>query len=555
MAPCPSPIAREAVPAAFSVPGGRTPGAWQMNHLGPTRLVATSLPNHSQVTLIFTVVVVMIVALAVTAPYAAQATAGTESFVPAYAAAVCVIEITTGALLLATFRVQRMLGLWVLGLGYLLSGFLVPAWALTFPGIFSALGLDENLQATAWIAVFRRIGFALAVLFHALCPAGVTVRSPGRWIVGGLAGILLAVALILSLALGQTTDLPPLMTDARRTAPAWALVPPLTIALYVTAILALLYRRQSTLDIWMTVVVCSLLFELLLLSYLAEGVRLSIGWWAGRIFGLFAAGIILLVLLAETAGNYMRLAETAAAEIRTRRNRTAAMEALSATIAHEINQPLASMVTNADAGVRWLSHEQPDIVEARAALGRIVEDGHRASRVIAGIRAMFANSGQVRSPVDLKSLVDDAVKRCQSERTAALVEIERLFPSQPVFVTCDPVQMLQVCLNLIENAVDGPRRDDARASRVSIRIRCLDRNEVEVSVIDDGPGVPDDVGERIFQPFVSTKPNGMGMGLMLCRTVIEAHGGRIWFTPVKPRGAAFHFTLPLVVSEGPTDDR
>lgn len=525
-----------------------------MNQSGQTRLVASSLPNQAQLTLIFVVLVVLIVALAVAAPLAPQPTVGTESFVPAYAAAVCMVEITTGALLLAGFRVQRSLALFVLAFGYLLSGLLVPAWALTFPGIFGALGLDANMQATAWIAAFRRVGFALAVLIFALCSPTARVRAPGWWIAAGVPALLLAVAVILWVALGPAERLPALMADARRTAPAWNLVPPLALGLYALAIGALLYRRQSTLDIWMAVVVFSLLFELLLLSYFAEGVRLSVGWWAGRIFGLIAAGIIMLVLLAETAGNYMRLAETAAAEIRARRNRSTAMEALSASIAHEVNQPLASMVTNADAGLRWLAREVPDVDEARAAFARIVADGHRASRVVTGIRAMFVNSAQDRAPVDLKDLVDDAVTRCQAERTAAGVEITRTYPPQPVIVTCNAAQMLQVCLNLIENAVEGPHPGGARATRVTLRIRCSDRHEVEVSVIDDGPGVPDDVGERIFHPFVSTKPGGMGMGLMFCRNVIEAHGGRIWFTPVKPHGAAFHFTLPLSSPESPAND-
>lgn len=525
-----------------------------MTQIEPTLLVASSLPSRSQQTTIFVVLIALIVALAVTAPYAPQPTSGTEGFVPAYAAAACMVEITTGALLLAGFRIQRSLALFVLAFGYLLSGLLVPAWALAFPGIFDGLGLDSNMQATAWIAAFRRVGFALAVLFFALCGPGLRVRAPGRWIAGGIAGLLLAVAAILWVALGPSAGMPRLMDDARRAAPAWMLVPALSLGLYTLTIGALLYRRQSALDIWMAVVVFSLLFELLLLSYFADGVRLSVGWWAGRLFGLTAAGIIMLVLLAETAGTSMRLAETAAAEIRARRNRTTAMEALSASIAHEVNQPLASMVTNADAGLRWLGREPPDIAEARAAFSRIVADGHRASRVVTGIRGMFVNSAQDRGPVDLKGLVDDAIRRCRAERAAAGAGIERRFPPQPVFVTCNAAQLLQVCLNLIENAVDGPGPGGARATRITVRIQCSDRHEVETSVIDDGLGVPEDMGERIFQPFVSTKPHGTGMGLMFCRTVIEAHGGRLWFTPVRPHGAAFHFTLPLASPENPPDE-
>jgi signal transduction histidine kinase len=515
------------------------------------RLVTTSLPGDAQMSLIFAILVVLIVALVVTAPYAQQGTRGTEYFLPAYAAAVCVVEITTGALLLATFRVQRSANLLVLALGYLLSGLLVPAWALTFPGVFDTLGLGGNLQATAWIAAIRRIGFAAAVLGFAVFGADARAEKPDRWIAWGLAALAAGIAASLWFGLYGSQALPALMADGRRTAAGWGYVPPVTILLYGLGIAALLRRRRSTLDIWMAVVLFSLLFEIVLLSYLAAGTRLSVGWWSGRIFGLFAAAIILIVLLAETAGNYVRLAEAAAAEMRVRRNRMTAMEALSASIAHEVNQPLGSIVTNANAGLRWLSRGQPDIAQARAALERIVEDGHRAGKVVSGIRTMFLNGVQERSSVDLASVIDEAVARCRSERTLAAMEIERDGPEDAVHVTCNATQILQVCTNLIENAVEatGSRTDAPR--RLTIRVRRLDANEVETSFADNGHGVPARVAERMFEPFVSTKPDGMGMGLMFCRTVIEAHGGRLWHTPNRPAGAIFHFTLPSAALPAP----
>lgn len=508
------------------------------------RLVATSLPSHRQLTLIFAIVVVLFVALGITAPHATRPTVGTENILPAYAGAVCVIELTTAALLLATFRVQRSVALLVLSLGYLVSGLLVPVWALTFPGVFDALGLQSDLQATAWIAAIRRIGFALAVLGFALCVMDWKAETPRRWIAWSMAAAAVFFTASILLVIGRTGHLPTLMTDARIPAHAWSYVPPLTLVLYAGGIVALLRRSHSTLDIWMSVVLVSLVVEIVLLSYLAEGVRLSVGWWAGRIFGMFAAGIILVVLLSETAGNYFRLAEAAALEIRVRRNRLTAMEALSASIAHEVNQPLASMVTNANAGLRWLSRAAPDIEQAKAALTRIAEDGHRADKIVSGIRTMFLKGAQERSVVDLKCVIEDAVSRCRTERMLGTIEVERDFPQHSVDVVCNATQILQVCINLLENAVNAPRNSHEPPSRVSIRLRQPTPDEVEACFSDDGPGVPADLAERIFEPFFSTKPEGMGMGLMFCRTVIEAHGGRLWHSPNTPKGAAFHFTLP-----------
>ena len=515
-----------------------------LNRPRQPHLVTTSLPSHAQLTLIFAVVVILIIALTVAAPHAAQRTFGTEGFVPAYAGAVCVIEITTAALLLASFRVQRTIALLILGMGYLLSGLLVPAWVLTFPGVFDALGWKADLQATAWIAAIRRIGFASAVLGFALCRMDWKAEVPRRWIVWSLSAAAAAFIASLWVVLAGMAGLPALMSNARVPTQAWSYVPVLTMVLYGLGIVALLRRRHATLDIWMSVVLVSLMVEMIFLSYLAAGVRLSVGWWSGRIFGLFAAGIILIVFLWESAGNYFRLAEAAAQEIRVRRNRLTSMEALSASIAHEVNQPLASMVTNANAGLRWLTRDAPKIDEAKAAFARIADDGHRAAKIVSGIRTMFVKGAQERSAVDLKCVVEEAIARCKAEHSQGSVEIHRDVPGDSVYSTCNATQVLQVCMNLLENAIDASKNTHDASQRVAIRISRPRDDEIEVSILDQGPGVPADLAEQIFEPFFSTKADGMGMGLMFCRTVIEAHGGRLWLSANQPRGTIFHFTLP-----------
>lgn len=321
------------------------------------RLVATSLPTDGQLRVIFAVVGVLVVALVATAPYALKTTYGTEIFLPAYAAAIFVVEVTTATILLATFRVRGSVHLLILASGYLLSGMLSLPWALTFPGVFTTLGLDHNLQSTAWLAALRRIGFASAVVGYALIGRNWVVRSPSSWARGCVAMLTAFVTFVVWMTMSGAQGFPRFMLDARHVGPAWRYVPIAGFVLYGIGMIALVIRRQSTLDIWICVVLFSLGVETFLLSHMGGAVRLSVGWWSGRLFGLIVAGSILLVLLSETTENDMRLARAAANDRRARANRFMAMEALSASIAHEINQPLSSMVNNANAGLRWLSRD------------------------------------------------------------------------------------------------------------------------------------------------------------------------------------------------------
>ncbi len=513
------------------------------------QLVTTSLPSEGQLRVIFAVVVTLIIALGVTAPYALQPTSGTEIFMPAYAAAVFVVEVTTAAILLATFRVLGSVQLLVLASGYLLSGVLSVPWVLTFPGVFQINGMEQDLQSTAWIATIRRLGFATAVVGYALIAPGWTVRSPGRWIIHSIAGLGAFAALALWIILTSEDHLPTYMLDARNTAPAWGFVPASSLAFYAVGLAALFARIRSALDIWMCVVLFSLSVEILLISYLGGAVRLSVGWWSGRFFGLVAAGTILLVLLSETTENYMRLARAAANERRTRLNRLVAMEALSASIAHEINQPLASIVNNANAGLRWLSREDPQTEKAKAALKMIADEGYRADKVVAGIRHLFLKGEQQRVATDIRAVIDATVSRSAREHALAEVKIETLHPPGPTIVDCNPVQLGQVVSNLLDNSVDAMKDRGPRRRKITIRITETAPNEIEVSCADTGRGISPDIADQIFLPFVSGKPEGMGMGLMFCRLVIEAHGGRIWLAANLPTGAEFRFTLPA------SDDR
>lgn len=490
----------------------------------------------------------LVAAFAVTMPFARHPTQNTEVILPAYAAATFVLEITTSVLLFALFNARRSYSLVFLASGYLFSALTVPAWALSFPGVFTTLGVDLGLQATAAIAAVRRLAFPLFILAYALAPKdGLKSGASRRAVATTVLMVCAGAALLVGLIILHRDELPALMLDERRINWLWRYVPLLASALYVLDAALLLTRRRSSLDIWICIVLFSLIIELLLISYLGGGIRFSIGWWAGRLYGLAAASIVLLVLLSETTGVYARLAEIVATERRARQNRLTAMEALSATIAHEVNQPLASMITNADAALRWLGKEEPRIDKVDEALRRIVADGHRASKVVAGIRTMFMKGTQERSRVDLNALVQEAVHTASSEaRYAGIAMKADLDPALPPVIG-NSVQLYQVLCNLIENGIDAIKAAGERQRQLVIRTRRQGDDEVQVSVEDNGTGVRQDVVERIFDPFFSTKTGGMGMGLMFCRAIIEAHGGRLWVSQNLPRGAVFHFSLPAAI--------
>lgn len=513
-------------------------------------LITTCPPSRGQERLAVCVLLVLVAALWVTAPFARVPLANTEVLLPAYAGAVFILELMTSALLLALFSIQRCRGVLALAIGYLFSGLLVVPWALTFPGVFASLDLpDAGLQGTATIATLRRLGFPLFVLVYALLKdADPSARSSQgsirRMILGVVAGVITVTCGLTWLIVTQDDALPRFMNDARNISGPWQYVAATAVLLLLSVLTFLWTRLRSVLDLWLMFVLCTLLIELILLSYLGGGLRLSLGWWTGRFFGFIAASVVLIVLLSETTTLYARLARSVSAERRAREDRLTAMEALSASIAHEVNQPLASMVTNADAGLRWLGRDRPDLDETRAALKRIVSDGHRAGKVIEGIRTMFKKGAQERVPLNLNQLIGDVLRRSQNETQLGRVSVEAELDEQLPLTTGNPIQLQQVVSNLVANAIDAMSSVADRPRVLSVKSERHAAGSVLVSVGDSGTGLDPENKYRIFEPFFTTKSDGMGMGLMFCRSIVEAHGGRLWATDNVPRGAIFQFTLP-----------
>ena len=268
----------------------------------------------------------------------------------------------------------------------------------------------------------------------------------------------------------------------------WRYVPASASVLCLAALTLLWFRRRSVLDLWLMVVLCVWLIETFLLGYISAG-RFSVGWWAGRIYGLVSSSTVLLVLLSETTALYARLARSVSAERRIREARLTTMEVLSASIAHEVNQPLASMVTHADAGLRWLERESPDLDEAKAALKSIVNDGHRAARIIESVRMVFRKGTQDRTPLNINEIIQEVLGHTRSEARLNRVSIQTDLDGNLPLITGNPVQLSQVVSNLITNAVDAMSSVTDRARVLRIRSKLHEPDSIMVSVEDAGTGL------------------------------------------------------------------
>jgi C4-dicarboxylate-specific signal transduction histidine kinase len=224
--------------------------------------------------------------------------------------------------------------------------------------------------------------------------------------------------------------------------------------------------------------------------------------------------------------------------------RVSTLGELSASIAHEVNQPLAAIITNGEAALRWLARAEPDLGEARDALKRVIQDGERASEVIRRIRALTRKSEQNTALLDLNAVVADSLALVEREIAGRGVVLSLDLVRDLPPVQADRIQLQQVLINLLLNALQAMDAVAPEARRLNLRSFADDGGNAVLAVEDSGPGFDAETASKLFSAFFTTKASGMGMGLSICRSIVEACGGRIWATRNAGAGATFHVLLP-----------
>lgn len=225
--------------------------------------------------------------------------------------------------------------------------------------------------------------------------------------------------------------------------------------------------------------------------------------------------------------------------------RSMAMGEMAASIAHEINQPLTAIASNGNAALRWLRGARPNLVEARAALKKIVADSLRTGEVITGIRSMFKKDSQIKTPLDVNELIREVLTLLRGEIEDQQVSVRaELFDGLPQ-IPANQVQLRQVIVNLITNAVDAMSTVSDRSRVLSVKTEVHESKNLLINVEDSGIGIDPQNIDRIFAPYFTTKSNGMGMGLSICQSIIESHGGRLSVSVDRPHGSIFQVFLPV----------
>jgi len=471
-----------------------------------------------------------------------------EVFVPFYVTALFLSDLITASLLFAQFSILRTRAMLIIANGYLFAALMLIPYVLAFPGVFMSGSITGNLQSTPWLYIIRHCGIGLSLALFAATDRGVQLPRPRRGSLRTMSLSMLATIALVAIAAYVCIEdraLLPVVIDHRgHFLDNWIYLAGIPVASsYGLAAILLWSRRETILGLWLFVAALVNLVGVSL-SYYPSPSRFGIGWYTVIGINILAHSLVLVVLLVEFSKLYSRVLQAVNAQHRERQARLVTGDAVAAMISHDVKQPLSAMITRAEAGLRRLERPVPDLQKAMEDIRQVAADGHRAAGVIDSIRANFKKEARARTSFDFNGLVQETIALLHDDIQRHGVIIDRGPDPGPVEVQADRMQLQQVLLNLCMNAIDA-MAGEVSARILSIRSEIRDQTEVLVSVADTGKGIsPNDV-ERVFNPLFSTKSGGMGMGLSICRSIIEAHEGRISVVRDQRHGAVFRFALPL----------
>jgi signal transduction histidine kinase len=468
--------------------------------------------------------------------------------IPALATALLITDLGTAFLLMLQFREDRSRSLLLLACAYLFTAWMAPLHVLAFPGaIVAGQTLIGGPQTSAVIFLSWHLGFPALVLAAVLAEAkgsGPGVK-PGR-VTGSIviAAALVAAAAVATVLVGTFGhDRLPILVSGTGFPLLNLAINGFSIALCLGAVAA----------VWLSVLGRKVLYlwaGLALLTFagadalaLVGGGRYSLGWYASRASLLVAGSLLFLFLLAQIAGLHRSMVETLQREL-FHLSRLNSMGQTASMLAHEINQPLTATVTYLRGIERLLQKNDALFRQVTETLGKAAAQVERAIEIVRRLRGYVEKREPAHAAVDVSAVIEDALALMGGARHGVTV-VQRVGRDVPL-VLIDKVQIQQVLVNLIRNAFEAMDGLDRR--EVTIGAACALRDFVSVSVADTGRGLAPDMADALFKPFVTSKKDGMGVGLSICRTIVHAHGGTIWAEENPSGGTVFCFTLPIAVA-------
>lgn len=498
--------------------------------------------------------IVLLLMLVATAPFARIRGANLPAFVPIQKTFMLVADLITAVLLFGQYSIERNRELNLLASGYLFTALITVPHALTFPGVFSEGGLlGAGTQSAAWLYIAWHGGLPLVILASALMHRSTLadtaqIAGVGFSIWTALLTAAGAVAAVTLFATAGHEYLPPLIEGGRFTTVSRVLVG----ALLLLPVGALLTRigRPSVLDLWLKVVMFAWFCTIAIGAFLSNG-RYDVGWYMGLIFDALTSIFVLLILLHETLVLHARQFRGAAVERRERERRLNEMQVILihlarvnelgqnvSTLIHEISQPLTTIALLARTSLRLA---EDSTARLKQLLEALAASASNAMAVITHLRA-FIKSNQPEPRIErIPEMIEDAIRLASLGGISAVTIEVRCHPGA-VTAFFDRVQIEQVIFNLVRNAIEA--MTDQGAGTLTIVTEPTSDSMIQISIADTGPGLPSIVREKLFQPFVTTKAGGLGIGLSICRIIIEEHGGQLRAEDNPTGGTIFKLTIP-----------
>jgi signal transduction histidine kinase len=517
----------------------------------PTSIATMPATAAQRRTALGVVILLSALALAV-APIANIQMGRVDAFIPVLQTVLSVADVITATLLFAQYSIYPQPALLALASGYVFSGSFAFLQTLAFPGGYASIGLiGDGTNSAAWFFVLWHTTFLAALLVYALRKHRERVFVPIRGsirmrIAGTIACALVAVACLSWVVTGGIEYLPKFYSNNVTVQTQLGNQVNLTLCgLAIAALATLFARRRTVLDLWLMVILLAWIPNFLVAA-VASSVRFSVGWYAARGFALVASCVLLGVLLTEMTFLYSRLADALALQRRERSNRLMSVEAATAAMAHEVRTPLGTIALNASTALNQLRADPPDLHELDTILEDIEAASHRAGAVISSIREL-----SVGTPVDRRTMtrLEDVarlvLRLAQHDLQLNQISVLTEFANDLPRIRVNSTQLQQVVLNLVKNAIEAMSHVGPEARLLRIGARREGNVTVLLSVGDSGAGMPPEDHDRIFEPFFTTKPAAMGLGLAICRTVIDNHGGKLRLARSDARGSIFEIAIPV----------
>ena len=500
------------------------------------------------------IILILALVFIVIAPFASVQLPRVDAFVPALQTVLCVTDLITAALLFSLYSIQPLPGLLALASGYIFSGLFAFLQTLAFPGAYAPSGLiGDQLSSAPYLFILWHIAFPVAVIVYALSDDRPRTNGPPGRSTKATIAITIACTLVLTAGLTWAVTagaryLPSLFVDQTRQAPTASYFTGPIWILSVAALALLYFRKGTSLAVWLMVTLFATLPDLTL-STILTSVRFTLGWYTARSYALIAGCTVLIVLLTETIWLYARLARTTVLLRRERANRLLSLDAATGAIAHEIAQPLAAIATGGSAILNWLKRTPPNLDEVRTSASAVIEASRRANEIVSSVRALFRKTDDRRNLIHLDDVAREAMGLLQHDLETSQVAVATEYLGNLPPVRADRIQLQQIVLNLVKNAIEAMSSNPSGSRHVQVVTRLSGNSTVLLSVKDSGQGITAEHQDRIFDPFFTTKPTGMGLGLAICRTVAQDHGGNLRLVETSSHGSVFEIELPIASTD------